>query len=179
MSHIERAAGCSADVGPGLVVASGWSGWSGSAGPEGGGGSVRAGGAIVGADVPPGAMPASAPVVPVRNGRSNASLSLETFLGPNPGSCASCAASAWAILAKLCVPFQRGHYRYRKRKMRTHAVRRAQGLDVGLVHARDARERRAEERAGRFVDAFADERWLAVLGLFVGGQVLSRFVCAV
>ena len=61
----------------------------------------------------------------------------------------------------------------------THAVRRAQGLDVGLVHARDARERGAEERAGRFVDALADERWLAVLGLFVGGQVLSRFVRAV
>lgn len=45
---------------------------------------------------------ASALVVPVRNGRSNASLSLATFFGPKPGSCASCAASACAIFAKLC-----------------------------------------------------------------------------
>ena len=49
---------------------------------------------------------ARALVVAVRNGRSNASLSLETFLGPKPGRRASCAVSARAIFAKLCVPPQ-------------------------------------------------------------------------
>ena len=120
MSHIERGAGCSADVGPGLVVASGWSG---SVGPKAVGGSVGAGGAIVGADVA-GAVPASALVVPVRNGRSNASLSLETFFGPNPGSCASCAASACAILAKLCAPVHK-IYREERRIVDAHRTTRA------------------------------------------------------
>ena len=46
---------------------------------------------------------ASPTVVPVRKGRSNASFSLETFLGPKPGRRASCSASACAIFAKLCV----------------------------------------------------------------------------
>ena len=45
---------------------------------------------------------ASALDVPLRNGRSNASLSRATFFGPKPGNRASCAASACAILAKLC-----------------------------------------------------------------------------
>ena len=40
-------------------------------------------------------------VVPVRKGRSNASLSLETFWGPKPGRRSSCAALACAIFAKL------------------------------------------------------------------------------
>jgi hypothetical protein len=61
----------------------------------------------------------------------------------------------------------------------THAEGRAEGLDVRFVHARDARERRAEERVGRFVDALADERGWAVLGLFEGGEVLACLVCAV
>ena len=110
MSHTERGAGCSADVESASTGAC-----------RRGCGSVEAE-ADVGADVgagagagaaaaevdEAGAVGASALVAPVRNGRSNASLSLATFFGPNPGSCASCAASAWAILAKLCVPFQRG-----------------------------------------------------------------------
>jgi hypothetical protein len=97
MSHIERCAGCSVDVRPG-----------------GGGGSIKAEDADVGTanvDVDADADTdtdvdgaASALVVPVRNGRSKASLSLETFFGPNPGRRASSVASAWAILAKLCVP---------------------------------------------------------------------------
>ncbi len=49
----------------------------------------------------PGAGSAS-PAVPVRKGRSNASLRLATFFGPKPGRRASCAASACAIFAKLC-----------------------------------------------------------------------------
>ena len=93
MSHIERCAGCSVDVRPGA---------------GGGGGSIEAEDADVGAanaDVDADVEEAaSALVVPVRNGRSKASLSLETFFGPNPGRRASSAASAWAILAKLCVP---------------------------------------------------------------------------
>ena len=36
----------------------------------------------------------ASPTVPVRKGRSNASFSLETFLGPKPGRRASCSASA-------------------------------------------------------------------------------------
>lgn len=81
--------GCSVDVGSELAGAAG-------------GGFVEAedAGAGAGADVD-GA--ASALVVPVRNGRSKASLSLETFFGPKPGSRASCSASACAIFAKLCV----------------------------------------------------------------------------
>ena len=60
----------------------------------------------------------------------------------------------------------------------THPKGSAEGLDVRLVHTRDARERGAEERGGRLVDPFADERRCAVLGLFVGGEVLPCFVCA-
>jgi hypothetical protein len=93
MSHGELCAGCSVDIGSELAGA-------------GSGGFVEAeaeaedAGAGAGADVD-GA--ASALVVPVRNGRSKASLSLETFFGPKPGSRASCAASACAIFAKFCV----------------------------------------------------------------------------
>jgi hypothetical protein len=54
-----------------------------------------------------GAVSAS-PAVPVRKGRSNASLSLATFFGPKPGRRSSCAASACAIFAKLCVPRSAG-----------------------------------------------------------------------
>ena len=64
--------------------------------------SVSADGAFA-ADADAEGAGASALVVPVRNGRSNASLSRETFLGPKPGSRAICAASACAILAKLWV----------------------------------------------------------------------------
>jgi len=46
---------------------------------------------------------ASALVVPVRNGRSNASFNRATFFGPNPGNRAICVASACAIRAKLCL----------------------------------------------------------------------------
>jgi hypothetical protein len=61
----------------------------------------------------------------------------------------------------------------------THAEGGTERLDVRLVHARYAREGRAEERVGRFVDALADERRRAVLGLFVGRKVLARLICAV
>ena len=94
MSHIER--------GVGLGSAAGGGG-------GGGGGSLRAEDEDASADADADADvdvdadgPASALVAPVRNGRSKASLSLETFLGPNPGSRASCAVSACAIFAKLC-----------------------------------------------------------------------------
>ena len=46
---------------------------------------------------------ASAVVVPVRNGRSNASFNRATFFGPKPGNRAICVASACAIRAKLCL----------------------------------------------------------------------------
>ena len=93
MSHGGLCAGRSVDVGPEL------------AGAGSGGFVVEVECAGAGTDVD-GA--ASALVVPVRNGRSKASLSLATFFGPNPGSRASCSASACAIFAKLCVTFQRG-----------------------------------------------------------------------
>lgn len=108
MSHIERVAGCEAV---------GESESAGGCGRGCGCGFVEAE-VDVGADVDDGvgvgagaaaavdeagAAGASALVAPVRNGRSKASLSLATFFGPNPGSCASCAASACAIFAKLCV----------------------------------------------------------------------------
>ena len=88
MSHGGLCVGCSVDVGSEL------------AGAGGDGGFVEAEGAGAGADAD-GAV--SALVVPVRNGRSKASLSLETFFGPKPGSRASCSVSACAIFAKLCV----------------------------------------------------------------------------
>ena len=75
----------------------------------GSGGFVEAEGVGAGADagVDAGADvdgAASALVVPVRNGRSKASLSLATFFGPKSRSRPSCAgASACAIFAKLCV----------------------------------------------------------------------------
>ena len=100
MSHGGLCAGCEVDVGSGL--------------PDAGSGGFVVGaedvGAGAGADVD-GA--ASALVVPVRNGRSKASLSLATFFGPKPGSRASCAASACAIFAKLCVCRPKVVYEYR------------------------------------------------------------------
>ena len=87
MSHKGLCAKWSVDVGSDMSGA-------------GSGGFVEAGGASAGANVD-GA--ANALVVPVRNGRSKASLSLATFFGPKPGSRAICAASACAIFAKFCV----------------------------------------------------------------------------
>jgi hypothetical protein len=97
MSHGGLCAGCEVDVGSGLPGA-------------GSGAFVEVEGAGAGADVD-GA--ASALVVPVRNGRSKASLSLATFFGPKPGSRASCAASACAIFAKLCACRPKVVYEYR------------------------------------------------------------------
>jgi hypothetical protein len=98
MSHRGLCAGRSVDVGSGagsgdFVEAEG-----------------AAAGAGAGADVD-GA--ASALVVPVRNGRSKASLSLATFFGPKPGSRANCAASACAIFAKFCMCHSNVVYEYR------------------------------------------------------------------
>ena len=96
MSHGGLCAGCSVDDGSELDGA-------------GRGGFVEAEGASAGtgADVDGAGR---ALVVPVRNGRSKASLSLATFFGPKPGSRASCAESACAIFAKFCVwAFQRGY----------------------------------------------------------------------
>ena len=86
----------------------------------------------------------------------------------------------------MCVPFQcrklyEDEYRLgeeegRGNRGRTPNEARRVSTSV-LVHARDTRERRAEERAWRFVYSFADERWLAMLGLFVGGEVLPCFIC--
>jgi hypothetical protein len=92
MSHGGLCGGCSVDV-VGSEFAS-----AGSAGFV----EAEAEGAGAGADVDVDGA-ARALVVPVRNGRSKASLSLATFFGPKPGSRASCAASACAIFAKFCV----------------------------------------------------------------------------
>jgi hypothetical protein len=124
--------------------------------------------------------------VAVRNGLSNASLSLETFLGPKPGRRASCAVSARAIFAKLCVPPQHQSSSFQLFSCcliygggrGTHAKGRSEGLCVCLVYALDARQRCASERAWGFVYTLADEGWWAVLGLFVGGKVLACLVYA-
>jgi hypothetical protein len=67
----------------------------------------------------------ASPAVPVRKGRSNASLSLATFFGPNPGRRASCSASACAIFAKLCVLYCQVGGRKEGRK----------GTECGCTHA--------------------------------------------
>jgi hypothetical protein len=78
------------------------------------GGFVEAEGAGAGAGANvDGAASALVVPVPVRNGRSNASLILATFFGPKPGSRAICAASACAIFAKLCVCRSNAVYEYR------------------------------------------------------------------
>jgi hypothetical protein len=82
MSHRGLCVGCWVDVGSELAGA--------------GSGcfvEVEGAGAGAGADVD-GAPTALVVPVPVRNGRSNASLILATFFGPKPGSRAICAASA-------------------------------------------------------------------------------------
>ena len=98
MSHGGLCAGCEVDVGTGLPGA-------------GSGAFVEVEGAGAGAGVDVDGA-ASALVVPVRNGRSKASLSLATFFGPKPGSRASCAASACAIFAKLCACRPKVVYEY-------------------------------------------------------------------
>ncbi len=94
MSHVGLGARRSVDVRFRSASAGAGGGLAGAEGAAAGAGA----GASADVDGAAGAL-----VVPVRNGCSKASLSLATFLGPKPGSRASCAASACAIFAKLCV----------------------------------------------------------------------------